>query len=195
MNAKGLFFYNLLLSRFPSALMMRVKIFYLRLCGVNFGENVSIEPDVVVRGNGHLSIGSNSIIRSGVVIEVKGGECIIGSNCELNHGTLIAANSGSQIVIEDDVHIAHCCSIKGSTHEINTEALRIGKGSIAGKSVFKNIHIGTGSWLGAGCIVLPGITIGRYNVIAAGAVVIKDSPSGVLIAGVPAVIKKNYTIK
>ena len=46
-------------------------------------------------------------------------------------------------------------------------------------------------WIGAGSIILPGGTIGSMSVVAAGAVVTKDVPSGVLVAGIPAkVVKK-----
>ncbi len=44
--------------------------------------------------------------------------------------------------------------------------------------------------IGAMAIILPGVQIGDYSVVAAGSVVTKDVPSGVLVAGAPAVIKK-----
>ncbi|MBR1461783.1 MAG: acyltransferase [Prevotella sp.] len=45
-------------------------------------------------------------------------------------------------------------------------------------------------WVGANATILPGVTIGSMSVVAAGAIVTKDVPSGVLVAGNPAVIKK-----
>ena len=47
------------------------------------------------------------------------------------------------------------------------------------------IHIGEGCWLGAGVVVVPGVSIGDYAVIGAGSVVTKDIPEGVLAAGNP----------
>lgn len=47
------------------------------------------------------------------------------------------------------------------------------------------IHIGDGVWLGAGAIVLPGITIGENSVIGAGSVVTKDIPANVVAVGNP----------
>ena len=47
------------------------------------------------------------------------------------------------------------------------------------------IHIGKNCWLGAGVIVLPGVTIGDNSVIGAGSVVTKDIPSGVVAVGNP----------
>jgi maltose O-acetyltransferase len=48
------------------------------------------------------------------------------------------------------------------------------------------ITIGKGCWLGARVMVLPGVTIGDYSVIAAGAVVSRDIPPNSVAAGVPA---------
>jgi len=47
------------------------------------------------------------------------------------------------------------------------------------------IHIGRNCWLGAGVIVLPGVTIGDNSVIGAGSVVTKDIPTGVVAYGNP----------
>ena len=47
------------------------------------------------------------------------------------------------------------------------------------------IHIGKNCWLGAGVIVLPGITIGDGSVIGAGSIVTKDIPAGVIAVGNP----------
>lgn len=47
------------------------------------------------------------------------------------------------------------------------------------------IHIGKNCWIGAGAIILPGITIGDNAVIGAGSVVTKDIPSDVVAVGNP----------
>lgn len=47
------------------------------------------------------------------------------------------------------------------------------------------VHIGKRCWLGAGVIVLPGVTIGDDTTIGAGSVVTRDIPAGVLALGTP----------
>ena len=47
------------------------------------------------------------------------------------------------------------------------------------------VHIGKNCWLGAGVIVLPGVTIGDNTVIGAGSVVTKDIPSNIVAVGNP----------
>jgi acetyltransferase-like isoleucine patch superfamily enzyme len=52
--------------------------------------------------------------------------------------------------------------------------------------VLEPVTIGEECWLGAAVIVLPGVTIGRGTIVAAGAVVSRDLPENVVAAGVPA---------
>lgn len=47
------------------------------------------------------------------------------------------------------------------------------------------VRIGRNCWIGAGAIILPGVTIGDDTVIGAGSVVTKDIPSGVVAVGNP----------
>lgn len=47
------------------------------------------------------------------------------------------------------------------------------------------VHIGRNCWLGAGVIVLPGVTIGDRSVIGAGSIVTRDIPAGVVAYGSP----------
>ena len=56
----------------------------------------------------------------------------------------------------------------------------------------KTVHIGENVWIGAGTIIVPGVTIGKNSVIGAGSVVVKDIPDNVVALGTPAkVIKTN----
>ncbi len=47
------------------------------------------------------------------------------------------------------------------------------------------VHIGKNCWLGAGVVVVPGVTIGDNTVIGAGSIVTKDIPSNVVAMGNP----------
>jgi len=49
----------------------------------------------------------------------------------------------------------------------------------------RDVHIGSNVWIGAGVVIVPGITIGDNSVIGAGSVVVKDIPSGVVAVGNP----------
>ena len=47
------------------------------------------------------------------------------------------------------------------------------------------VHIGRNCWIGAGAIILPGVTIGNNTVIGAGSIVTKDIPANVVAVGNP----------
>jgi acetyltransferase-like isoleucine patch superfamily enzyme len=48
------------------------------------------------------------------------------------------------------------------------------------------IKIGKKVWIGAGAVVLPGVTVGENVIVAAGAVVSKDVPDNTVVGGIPA---------
>ena len=55
------------------------------------------------------------------------------------------------------------------------------------------VHIGNNVWIGAGAILLPGVTIGDNTVIGAGSVVTKDVPANVVAVGNPCRILREIT--
>ncbi len=57
------------------------------------------------------------------------------------------------------------------------------------------IHLEEGVYIGTSAIILPGVRIGKRSIIAAGAVVSRDIPPGVLAGGVPAKVIKHLTPK
>jgi acetyltransferase-like isoleucine patch superfamily enzyme len=59
--------------------------------------------------------------------------------------------------------------------------------------VKKKVIICDDVWIGANCIVLPGVTIGSGSVVAAGSVVTKDIPNNCIVGGIPAKIIRHRT--
>ena len=83
------------------------------------------------------------------------------------------------------------CSFYAATHPLDP-FLRNGT---QGPELGKPITIGEDCWFGGGCIVLPGVAIGRGVTVGAGSVVTRDVPSFVVIAGNPARILKGIEPK
>lgn len=55
------------------------------------------------------------------------------------------------------------------------------------------VHIGRNCWIGAGAVILPGITIGDNVVVGAGSVVVKDLPSNVVAVGNPCKVMREVS--
>ena len=78
--------------------------------------------------------------------------------------------------------IAPHCFITDGTHKFDSKNILIkDQGNIYADVILEN-----DVWIGTGVKILPGVTIGKGSVIAAGAVVTKDVPPYTLWGGVPA---------
>jgi acetyltransferase-like isoleucine patch superfamily enzyme len=101
----------------------------------------------------------------------------VGRNVFINQGCTL--NDIGGIEIGDDVMIGPRVSLITSGHPLDPNQRR--KQIVAAPIVIqRNV------WLGAGAMVLQGVTVGEDSVVAAGAVVTRDVPPGTLVAGVPA---------
>ena len=111
----------------------------------------------------------------------------IGDRCLINKGTAIVAHFS--VEIGDDVFTGHNCYITDQNHGYEDLTIPIGAQSMPEKAV----RIGSGSWLGHGVVVLPGVTIGEHVTIAAGAVVTRDLPARCVAGGNPARVIRRWT--
>lgn len=100
----------------------------------------------------------------------------IGKNVFINHGCSFLDLGG--ITIEDDVLIGPNVQLITENHSIHPAERN--------NLELKSILIRKNVWIGAGAIILPGVTVGENSVVAAGAVVTKDVPANTVVAGVPA---------
>ncbi len=85
------------------------------------------------------------------------------------------------ISIGDNVTIT--AGVKLITHDGSLSLVRDAQGR---RFYYAPIKISNDVFIGVNSIILPGVTIGREVVVAAGSVVTKDIPSGVVVAGAPA---------
>lgn len=98
-----------------------------------------------------------------------------GKGVFLNHSAILSASGG--IEFEDGVMVAPGVRIATINHDLNNRHTIYTYGKV---TIKKN------AWLGMNVTVCPGVTIGRYAVVGAGAVVTKDVPDYAVVAGVPA---------
>jgi len=138
-----------------------VKLASRRECPIHIGDRVSIEKGVIIStsGSGKISTGNNVYI---------GEYCVLTSNQEIEIGNNVLISPHNDIV--DFNHI-----YKDISRPVNEQ------GTIA-----KKITIEEDVWIGSGCKILMGVTIGKGAVVGAGSIVTKDVSPCHVVVGNPA---------
>ncbi len=150
--------------------------------GTIFGERwITIGEDTLIAAFVTLSAGMVPGQDLGPVPVLR-----IGDRCVIGRGSHIVAHQS--LVIGDDVFTGPYVYITDQNHGYADPDVPIGRQMPVNAAV----QIGSGSWLGAGAVVLPGACIGRNVVIAAGSVVRGTVPDRCVAAGVPARVIRSY---
>lgn len=160
---------------------------------IRLGENVQILPSArlicagmppYLEPSGSIEVGANSIIREGAILQSYGGQITIGKRSAINAYCIIQGNGG--VSIGDSTLIAAHVQIFSANHIYERADLKIqGQGETR-----KGVRIGNDIWIGAGAIILDGVTISDGAVVAAGSLVNKNVPPYTVVGGVPARIIK-----
>lgn len=140
-----------------------------RLCKYIFpkcGDNIDVEPMAYFFSGGALHIGSNSGIGRGAYLSNISG--------------------GGEILIGDNVMMAPEVVILTSMHNFSDVSVPMNRQG----HYLSRVVIEDDVWIGYRAMVLPGTTIGKGSIIAAGAVVTKDVPPYSIVGGVPARLLK-----
>jgi carbonic anhydrase/acetyltransferase-like protein (isoleucine patch superfamily) len=150
--------------------------------GSMFGERwIAIGADTLIGAQVSLSAGMVPGQDLGPVPVLR-----IGDRCVIGRGSHIVAHHS--LVIGDDVFTGPYVYITDQNHSYADPDEPIGRQMPRNAAV----QIGSGSWLGAGAVVLPGACIGRNVVVAAGSVVRGTVPDRCVVAGVPARVVRQY---
>lgn len=158
---------NLMCGVFPPLFAGHWRARLYRLIGFKIDRNVSILGNInVITGrsdlHSKLSVGENTVIASHVTI-----------------------NLDDQVKIGRDVAISPYVVIYTGSH-------RIGPGSrrCLPEVVASPVTIEDGAWIGLQATILPGVTIGRGSIVAAGSVVFGDVPPHSYTRGNPATVTR-----
>ena len=144
----------------------RFRYAILRVAGIEIHGRATIWAPIVIRpigGAKNIEIGAGTFINSEVRFAAPVDKIRIGGNCAIGPRVCFeTVNHGLKYVVDE------------------------GRGTETAP-----INIEDEVWIGAGSIILPGVTVGRGSVIAAGAVVTGDVPENVIYGGVPAKFIRN----
>ena len=122
-------------------------------------------------------VGENCYIESPYFANWGGHHVHLGSNVYANAGLKLVDDT--HIYIGDYTMLGPNVTIATAGHPIDPELRR------RGLQYNLPVRIGRNCWLGAGVIVMPGVTIGDNTVIGAGSIVTKDIPANVVAVGNP----------
>lgn len=139
----------------PTQLDLREKM--LREMFAEIGENCYIEPPFYANWGGHHCHFGNSVYCNFGCTFVDDTHIFVG-DCTMFGPNVTVATAGHPILPE----------LREQAYQYNA-----------------SVHIGKNCWIGAGAVILPGVTIGDNTVIGAGSVVTKDIPSNVVAVGNP----------
>ena len=162
---------------------------------IQWDKSVVIGGKLLVKGKpGSISIGSNTVINSEkhavplgyqtqtIFWTIGEGEIKIGRNCGISNATFCSAR---RLTIEDYVTIGGGVRLLDTDfHSLDFEKRIDFVGDTDRRST--PITVKYGAFIGAGSIILKGVTIGSKSIIGAGSVVTKDVPDEEIWAGNPA---------
>jgi acetyltransferase-like isoleucine patch superfamily enzyme len=154
---------------------------------LSLGRSVTLHDDVRIDALSRQGIvlGDNVTIREGCIIECTGvlrfpGEGLsIGDDTGISQYCFIAARGF--VRIGKNVQFGPRVTIYAENHNFDDVSRPIREQGVRREG----ITIEDDCWLGTGCTILDGVTVGRGSVVAAGCVVTKSVPSYSIVAGVP----------
>lgn len=167
-----------------------------------YGDSFYCDLRTPRKGKKYLNIGNHCIIDAGFIFEKETGFVSIGDRCLIN-GTIISINNveiGNDVIIAWDTlvydHNSHSTIWEERKDDLKNEYLnyKLYGNPCANKnwSIVKSapIKICDKAWIGTGCKILKGITIGEGAIVQAGSVVVGDVEPWTIVGGNPARIIK-----
>jgi acetyltransferase-like isoleucine patch superfamily enzyme len=152
-------------------------------------------PQGVIYNERYLSIGDETLIGPNVCLTagINGDQEMlltptvsIGRHCVIGRGSHIIGHWS--IELGDDIQTGPYVYITDQNHSYESVDEPVGWQRPSEATV----KIGSGSWLGANVVILPGTTLGRNTTVAAGAVVRGTFPDFVVLGGVPAKVLRHF---
>lgn len=127
-----------------------------------------VAPGAVVIGR--VTLGRDASVWYGAVLRADDDDIVVGAECNIQDLCCLHCDAGQPAVLEERVSLGHHATVHGA-------------------------HVGAGSLIGIGAVVLGGASIGAGTLVAAGTVVLPGTsvPAGVLAAGVPSRVVRDLT--
>lgn len=172
------------LIRYPRAVASRVRIMWLGMLGVRFGNKCWIRCIHVPRNPWDIVIDDMVALDDEVVLLTTGARVakprlVIGRGTYVNRFTMFDASQ--RITVGAECMIGPYCYITDHDHGVAENGPISAQGLIEAP-----VSVGNNVWIGAHAVILKGVSIGDNAVVGAGAVVTTDVGPGERVVGIPA---------
>jgi acetyltransferase-like isoleucine patch superfamily enzyme len=151
---------------------------------ISFGDNCWIMKNTIIRTKKEFVFGNDVNIATHCAIFSREGN--YEGLLKVGYGTHIGDNTimdvSENMEIRDEIAIGPNCVIYTHDHDYQ----QLDKPAWKGGVVQKPVIIKNGAWIGSGVTILPGVEIAERTVVAAGAVVTKNTEISSIYGGVPA---------
>jgi acetyltransferase-like isoleucine patch superfamily enzyme len=148
------------------------------------GDGLQVLFPATVKNAKAIEVGDAVVIREHVWLNVEARSeftLSIGSGSYI--GRFAHINASRSVVIENEVLIADRVHISDYQHAYSDLTRAI---VAQGLTDPEPVRIRSGSWIGVGAVIMPGITVGRGAIVGANAVVTRDVGELEIVGGVPA---------
>jgi acetyltransferase-like isoleucine patch superfamily enzyme len=160
--------------------------------------NIHAGKDTLIRLGEKCAVLTRSVLRNGKGVEIGNGSSVssycnifprepgfdgrftMGEGSNIGDNTII--DTSDDVIIGNQVALGPFDIIYTHDHNYHSDTFAAWKGGVhTGK-----VTIEDGAWVGARVVLLPGVTVGRRAIVAAGSVVTKDVAAGDIVGGIPA---------
>lgn len=151
---------------------------------IHLGHGAKIARNVALRANSRLepgiSIGDRCTIQDGALLNASEGFVHVGERSWIGPFCVVYGNGGVRIGRDVMIAAHSCITSVGHRHD------ELERPMMAQGIDVRPVTIADDVWIGMNCTILPGVSIGRGAIVAAGAVVRRDVAPYSIVAGVPA---------
>jgi acetyltransferase-like isoleucine patch superfamily enzyme len=143
--------------------------------------HAEVGPEAVINGRPYITC-RDLVVGANLLVLAPDRRVRLGGLGRIRIGDRVLLNAGSMVTARDLVEIGNDVALSYDAFVTDSDD----HGLEGGPTRTAPVKIKDGAWIGARAIVLPGVTVGRRAVVAAGAIVTHDVPDDTLVAGQPA---------
>jgi len=146
-------------------------------------KELRIGRNIYFEGRNRIQLGDGVRLHGQLCISAAGpyGQLQVGNHTHIDHFSVLYAQGG--IKIGEGCAIASGVIIYSQTNQYDAQP---GVTIIQQGTRYAKVEIGDDVWIGAGAIILPGVSIGDHAVIGAGSVVTRNIETATIVVGSPA---------